>query len=242
MGLFASPNRAAVMNSLPSEDRGAGGAMNQTFQNSAQVLSIGIFFTLMIIGLASTLPETMSAGLQAHGVPPATAEDVAALPPVSILFAAFLGYNPVEHLVGAQSLAGLSAHDHAIITGHTFFPGLIAGPFRDGLHAAFLFAIVACLVAAAASFMRGERPVRGRITTPSTGEATCKLSGTDSPRSASPKDGQRSSSTRSTASPDRALAASAGTTPQSPGLRRTCCWSRTSTATTTASPRWAASR
>ncbi len=166
MGLFASPNRAAVMNSLPSEDRGAGGAMNQTFQNSAQVLSIGIFFTLMIIGLASTLPETMSAGLQAHGVPPATAEDVAALPPVSILFAAFLGYNPVEHLVGAQSLAGLSAHDHAIITGHTFFPGLIAGPFRDGLHAAFLFAIVACLVAAAASFMRGERPVRGRITTP----------------------------------------------------------------------------
>src|SRR5690348_5180548 len=74
MGMFASPNRAAVMNSLPAGDRGAGGGMNQTFQNSAQVLSIGIFFTLMILGLASTLPETMLGGLQAHGVPHATAE------------------------------------------------------------------------------------------------------------------------------------------------------------------------
>ncbi len=68
MGMFASPNRAAIMNSLPPEHRGAGGAMNQTFQNSAQVLSIGIFFTLMIVGLSATLPHTMSAGLQAHGV------------------------------------------------------------------------------------------------------------------------------------------------------------------------------
>src|SRR3979411_2485700 len=91
MGLFASPNRAAVMNSLPPEDRGAGGAMNQTFQNSAQVLSIGIFFTLMIVGLAGSLPHTLSAGLQAHGVPSATAHQVATLPPVSILFSAFLG-------------------------------------------------------------------------------------------------------------------------------------------------------
>ncbi len=68
MGMFASPNRAAVMNSLPAADRGAGGGMNQTFQNSAQVLSVGIFFTLLIIGLASSLPETAQAGLQAHGV------------------------------------------------------------------------------------------------------------------------------------------------------------------------------
>ena len=59
MGLFASPNRAAVMNSLPPGDRGAGGGMNQTFQNSAQVLSVGIFFSLMIAGLASSLPHTL---------------------------------------------------------------------------------------------------------------------------------------------------------------------------------------
>jgi MFS family permease len=157
MGLFASPNRAAVMNSLPRGDRGAGGAMNQTFQNSAQVLSIGVFFTLMILGLSATLPHAMSSGLEAHGVNAATAHHVASLPPVSILFAAFLGYNPIQHLVGPHALAALSASDRATITGHTFFPHLIAAPFRTGLHEAFAFAIVACVIAALASLMRGGR-------------------------------------------------------------------------------------
>ena len=132
--------------------------MNQTFQNSAQVLSIGVFFTLMIIGLASTLPQTMSSGLQAHGVSVAAAHRASTLPPVSILFAAFLGYNPIQHLLGPHVLAGLSAHNQSILTGHSFFPQLISAPFRDGLHAAFLFAIVACLIAAAASLMRGGHP------------------------------------------------------------------------------------
>jgi MFS family permease len=158
MGMFASPNRAAVMNSLPRSDRGAGGAMNQTFQNSAQVLSIGVFFTLMILGLASTLPEAMSSGLQAHGVSMAAAHQASTLPPVSILFAAFLGYNPIKHLLGPHVLAGLSAHSQAVLTGSAFFPNLISAPFRSGLHAAFLFAIVACLIAAAASLMRGGHP------------------------------------------------------------------------------------
>ena len=157
MGMFASPNRAAVMNSLPAADRGAGGGMNQTFQNSAQVLSIGIFFTLMIVGLASTLPQTLTSGLQSHGVPAATAHQVADLPPVSILFAAFLGYNPIQHLVGPHVLGALSAHDQAALTGSAFFPNLISGPFRTGLHSAFAFAIVACLVGAAASLLRGGR-------------------------------------------------------------------------------------
>jgi len=157
MGLFASPNRAAVMSSLPPEHRGAGGAMNQTFQNSAQVLSVGIFFTLMIIGLSATLPHTLSAGLEANGVPAATAQSVGQLPPVSILFAAFLGYNPVQHLVDPHVLGALPAHSQAVLTGQTFFPTLIAAPFRDGLHAAFAFAMVACLIAAAASAMRGGR-------------------------------------------------------------------------------------
>jgi len=157
MGMFASPNRAAIMNSLPPEHRGAGGAMNQTFQNSAQVLSIGIFFTLMIVGLAATLPATMSAGLQAHGVPADTAQRIGALPPVSILFAAFLGYNPIQSLLGGHTLAALSVHDRAVLTGPDFFPHLIAAPFRDGLHTAFAFAIVACLIAAAASLMRGGK-------------------------------------------------------------------------------------
>jgi MFS family permease len=155
MGLFASPNRAAVMNSLPPGDRGAGGGMNQTFQNSAQVISIGIFFTLMIVGLASGLPDALRTGLEAHGINAVTAQHVAHIPPVSILFAAFLGYNPIEHLTGAHALAAVSAHNRAVLTGRSFFPHLIGGPFRTGLHAAFAFAILACLIAAVTSFMRG---------------------------------------------------------------------------------------
>ncbi len=155
MGMFASPNRAAVMNSLPPQHRGAGGGMNQTFQNSAQVLSIGVFFTLMILGLSANLPHTLSAGLEAHGVSAAVAASAAHTPPVSVLFAAFLGYNPVEHLLGTHVLASLSAANHAAITGRSFFPHLISAPFRAGLHEAFLFAILACLIAAGASLMRG---------------------------------------------------------------------------------------
>jgi MFS family permease len=161
MGMFAAPNRAAIMNSLPPGDRGVGGAMNQTFQNSAQVFSIGIFFTLMIAGLASTLPATMATGLETHGVNPATAHQVATLPPISILFAAFLGYNPIQHLVGPHVLAALPSHDQTVLTGSTFFPTLISGPFRDGLHVAFAFAIVACLIAATASLLRGRRWIEG---------------------------------------------------------------------------------
>jgi EmrB/QacA subfamily drug resistance transporter len=155
MGLFASPNRAAVMNSLPREHRGAGGAMNQTFQNSAQVISIGVFFTLMIIGLGASLPHTLRAGLEAHGISAATANHVAQLPTVSVLFAAFLGYNPIQHLVGTHALAALSAHNRALLVGHSFFSRLISAPFRSGLHEAFAFAIVACLLGAVASLMRG---------------------------------------------------------------------------------------
>jgi MFS family permease len=155
MGMFASPNRASVMNSLPPEDRGAGGAMNQTFQNSAQVLSVGIFFSLMIAGLATNLPHTLTAGLHAHGVPLATAHAIGKTPPVSVLFAAFLGFNPVKSLVGTHVLDKLSAHSHALLTGRSFFPQLISSPFRDGLHTAFAFAIIACLVAAGASALRG---------------------------------------------------------------------------------------
>ncbi len=157
MGMFASPNRAAVMNSLPAADRGAGGGMNQTFQNSAQVISIGVFFTLLVIGLSSSLPSALADGLQAHGVSAAAAHQAAGTPPISVLFAAFLGYNPVGHLVGHAALAGLPVHAHAALTGRTFFPHLISGAFSDGLNTAFAFAIVACLIAAGASAMRGGR-------------------------------------------------------------------------------------
>jgi hypothetical protein len=156
-GLFASPNRAEMMNAVPADARGAAGGMIATFMNSASVLSIGIFFSLMVTGLSSSLPHTLFAGLTAQGVPTASASAISHLPPIGVLFAAFLGYNPVQHFLGPHALAALGAHDQAVVTGQSFFPHLIEGPFRDGLHASFAFAIVACLVAAAASFMRGGR-------------------------------------------------------------------------------------
>jgi len=157
MGAFASPNRAGVMNSLPPQHRGVGAGMTSTFQNSAQVLSVGVFFTLIIIGLSSTLPSTLFHGLVAHGVPERVASSAAHLPPVSTLFAAFLGYNPVEHLIGSSVLAHLPVHQAAILTGRNFFPALISGPFADGLHAAFDFSIGACLLAAGMSWLRGGK-------------------------------------------------------------------------------------
>ncbi len=161
MGAFASPNRAGVMNSLPPADRGAGGGMNSTFQNSAQVLSIGIFFSLMIVGLSGTLSHSLLGGLTSHGIDTATATRVAHEPPVSVLFAAFLGYNPVQRLVGPAALAAAGPANARVLSGQDFFPHLISAPFRAGLHAAFLFAIIACVVAAAASWSRGARYVHG---------------------------------------------------------------------------------
>ena len=158
MGLFASPNRAGIMNSLPPDRRGVGAGMSATFQNSAMVLSIGIFFTLIILGLASSLPSTLNHGLVAQGVPSADAARLAALPPVSIMFAALLGYNPIGTLLG-PALAKLPAGHAAYLTGHTFFPSLISAPFQHGLDIAFDFAIAACLVAAVASLLRGGRYV-----------------------------------------------------------------------------------
>ncbi|MHB8425262.1 MAG: MFS transporter [Gammaproteobacteria bacterium] len=159
MGAFAAPNRAAIMNSLPARDRGAGGGMNSTFQNSAQVLSIGVFFTLMIIGLSLTLSTTLTHSLMQHGVSAAVAGRVGALPPVSILFAAFLGYNPIRSLVGAGVLDHLSPVNRMALIGHSYFSNLISRPFHAGLAEAFTFAAVVCLVAAAASWSRGSRYV-----------------------------------------------------------------------------------
>jgi hypothetical protein len=167
MRAFAYPNRAGVMNSLPADQRGAGGGMNATFQSSAQVLSIGIFFTLMILGLSSALSTSLVSGLTSHGVARAVADRVGHLPPVSVLFAAFLGYNPVKSLVGAGALRSVSAVNRATLTGHSFFSRLISAPFHSGLVEAFSFAAAACLVAAVASWSRGKRYVdEGRPVSP----------------------------------------------------------------------------
>jgi MFS family permease len=157
MGLFASPNWAGIMNSLPPNRRGVGGGMSTTFQNSAMVLSIGIFFSLMVTGLSGSLPHAMASGLTAHGVSAAQAAQIAALPPVSVLFASLLGYNPIGSLLGPAAIHHLPAGDAAYLTGRSFFPSLISGPFHDGLVIAFGFAMAACLVAAGASWLRGKK-------------------------------------------------------------------------------------
>ncbi len=157
MSSFGASNRTGVMNSLPAADRGAGSGMNTTFQNSAQVLSIGIFFTLIIVGLSEHLPAALVSGLSAHGVPRSTAESISHLPPVSTLFAALLGYNPAAHLLGPHVLAQLDPAQRSTVTGESFFPSLITNSFKDGLHTAFNFAIVVCLMGAACSWTRGGK-------------------------------------------------------------------------------------
>jgi MFS family permease len=157
MGLFIAPNQTGIMNSLPANQRGAGAGMAATFNSSAQVLSIGIFFTLMILGLAATLPSALFHGLQAQGVSAATAARVSHLPPVGSLFAAFLGYNPMATLLGPAALHHMTAAQAHYITGRSFFPHLISAPFGKGLQKAFDFAAIVCLLGAVASLLRGGK-------------------------------------------------------------------------------------
>jgi MFS family permease len=162
-GLFAAPNTAGIMNAVPARQRGAASGMRATFQNAGFVLSIGLFFSLMIAGLAARLPTTLYSGLTANGVPPAAAERIASLPPVGSLFAAFLRYNPIRTLLGPAGLEHLSPAQAANLTGTSFFPRLIAGPFQHGLAIVFLAALAMSLVAAAASWLRGGRYVHEEL-------------------------------------------------------------------------------
>ncbi len=156
-GLFASPNTAAIMSSVPAHHRGAASGMRSTFQNSGMSLSIGIFFSLMIAGLANTLPKTLTSGLTAQGVPLAQATSIAHLPPVSTVFAAMLGYNPVRNLLAPSGLLRtLPAKNVATLTGREFFPHLISGPFHHGLTIVFTAAALMAVAGAGVSWMRGK--------------------------------------------------------------------------------------
>ncbi|HXW44392.1 MAG TPA: MFS transporter [Streptosporangiaceae bacterium] len=157
-GLFASPNTSSIMSSVPARHRGAASGMRSVFQNSGMSLSIGFFFSLMIAGLANTLPRTLSKGLEAQGVPAAAASHVAHLPPVSTLFSALLGYNPIAGLLGPTGvLAKLPRHNVAVLTGHEFFPNLIAAPFHHGLDIVFTAAIAMSILGALISLLRGKQ-------------------------------------------------------------------------------------
>ena len=156
-GLFVAPNSTQIMNAVPPKERGQASGVRATAINAGQVLSIGVFFSLMLAGLASMLPQSMEAGLLAQHVPAAVAEQVAATPPVASLFAAFLGYNPMGELIPPAVLHALPPDSVATLTGKTFFPGLMAAPFKHGLIYAFTFSAVLYLIAAAASWRGGSR-------------------------------------------------------------------------------------
>jgi MFS family permease len=157
MGLFFTPNQAAVMNSLPPDQRGAGAGMLNTFQNSAQVLSMGLFFTIVTLGLAAKLPRQLYNGLHAAGVNSVSAHRVASEPPIGSLFSAFLGFNPIQELLGSAQSAGLNSSQWTYVTGRSFFPHLIQNSFASGLHLAFDFAAAATIIAMIASLLRGSR-------------------------------------------------------------------------------------
>ncbi|TDW19545.1 MFS transporter [Kribbella kalugense] len=156
-GLFSAPNTSAIMSSVPANRRGAASGMRGTFLNSGTSLSIGVFFTMMIAGLASTLPRTLTEGLQAHGVPQAVAAGIGNQPPVGSLFAAFLGYNPIGTALGSVPASAIKGADLGTLTSKEFFPQLISGPFHHGLVIVFAVAIGMSLVGAAASLFRGPR-------------------------------------------------------------------------------------
>src|SRR5579859_3333053 len=157
-GLFAAPNTAAIMSAVPAWHRGSASGMRSTFQNSGMSLSIGIFFSLMIAGLASTLPHTLTSGLTAQGVPLSVATQVGHLPPVSTMFAALLGYNPVQNLLAPSGvLRHLPAHNVAVLTGKEFFPHLISAPFHHGLVIVFTAAAIMSVTGAVVSLLRGKQ-------------------------------------------------------------------------------------
>jgi MFS family permease len=157
-GLFASPNTSSIMSSVPARHRGAASGMRSVFMNSGMSLSIGFFFSLMIAGLAATLSKTLNAGLRAQGVPAAAAAHVSSLPPVSTLFSALLGFNPIKSMLAPTgALARLPARNAAILTGKQFFPNLISGPFHHGLVIVFSAAIAMSVLGALISLLRGKQ-------------------------------------------------------------------------------------
>ena len=161
-GIFTAPNTAAIMSSVPSAERGAASGVRATFFNAGSSLSIGVFFSLMIVGLANTLPSALSSGLQAQGVSASVAHDVANLPPVGSLFAAFLGYNPIAELLEPSHALQQPGVNADVLTGKTFFPELITEPFHSGLTVVFLAAAAMMLIGAVASMFNPGRYAEDR--------------------------------------------------------------------------------
>src|SRR5208283_529134 len=159
-GMFAAPNTASIMNSVPPEDRGAASGMRATLQNTGQTVSLAIFFTVIITGLSNGLPSALSSAMTTAGVPQ-LAGAFSSIPPTSALFAAFLGYNPVQSILALPQLSTVVTQipqsTMTYLEGQTFFPNAIAPAFISALDLALFIGAAVSVVAAVASLLRGKR-------------------------------------------------------------------------------------
>ncbi len=168
-GVFASPNMASVMNSVPAECRGAASGMRATIQNSAMMISQAVFFTIIIVSLSATLPGALSAAVTSAGGSPQVAHIFSSTPASGALFGAFLGYNPIAtiiHSLPATVVSAIPTSTLTYITGPTFFPNAISGPFMTALREAFIIGAVMCIIAAVCSALRGKKYVHTEVLKP----------------------------------------------------------------------------
>ena len=158
-GMFSAPNTAAVMNSVPPEYRGVSSGMRATLLNVSFMFSLAIFFSLLIIGVSSSLPAELYNGLVSQGVSSATALQISRLPPSSTLFAALLGYNPMKTLLPPAVINSLPPKNANVILGTSFFPNIISSSFMSGMRIVMYSGAVMALFAAIFSALRGGRYV-----------------------------------------------------------------------------------
>lgn len=158
-GMFGSPNTASIMNSVPAQDRGVASGMQYTIMNTAFTISMGIFFTIVIVGISQRFPEEITSSLTSIG-----ASQLAPLfnqiPPTGALFSAFLGYNPMGTMLQSLHQSTVSMIPPQIvttITGTTWFPKTLANAFMPSLQMAFYIGAVMSAIAAIFSAFRGEK-------------------------------------------------------------------------------------
>jgi len=154
-GMFASPNTASIMNSVPPQHRGVASGMRSTLQNAGQTMSIAIFFTIVIVSLTSSLPSALQNAFIQAGAPQ-LAPLAQHIPVTGALFAAFLGYDPVKTML-ASLPPGVTVPPSvvAVMEQRTWFPTAIAPAFMYALRNAFYISAVLVFIAAIASVLRG---------------------------------------------------------------------------------------
>ena len=163
LGMFASPNTASIMNSVPPEDRGVASGMRSTLQNTGSTVGMSILFTIVLVALAGSLGRGMSIAAANAGAPQ-LGSTLETMPPTTALFAAFLGYNPMGVLLRhlpETATSSLSTQSISLLTSKTWFPTAIAPPFMSALDVAFYFNAGLAVLAASASGLRGKRFVYG---------------------------------------------------------------------------------